>query len=127
MGAHPTADALADAVLDRLGDVATEETGVSPATDTVPPDLLGETTHRRVIRIYGATTSFDRGASNPDGCRLLPEPGTGDDVIEIRGDIRTTLVLSDVAGELVVLRASLGGHDLARNGGSASRLCRRRP
>lgn len=111
-GAHPNADALAQVVFDKLGNAAAEETGASPATDTVPPDLFAGTDHRRVIRILGSDRSFDRTATDPDACRLMPEPGSGDDVVEIRGDVRSTLVLIDVDGELIVLRASLGGHDL---------------
>jgi len=54
---------------------------------------------------------------------LLPDAESDDPVIEIRGDLSAQLVLVDVDGELVILRASGGGYD-AVSGGTAVRNLR---
>jgi hypothetical protein len=64
---------------------------------------------------------FDDTADDPDRCRLLPEPGSGDDTIEIRGDVSQRLVLLDVDDELVVIRLSVGGHDRVTGAEAAQR------
>ena len=64
---------------------------------------------------------FDATADDPDHCQLLPEPGSKDDAIEIRGDVSQRLVLLDVDDELVVFRLSVGGHDRVTGAEAAER------
>ena len=74
-----------------------------------------------VVIAIDRSRDFDRRVDDPDRCRLLPEPGTADDVIEIRGDVSQRLVLLDVADELVVIRLSVGGHDRVTGAEAADR------
>ena len=123
---HPGADALTAAILRRLGAAAREELDLAklgkpaPVNTLVPWGLLPGTEHRRVIETL-RSRPFDAAATDLDGCRLLPEPGSRDPVIEIRGDIYATFVFLDIDNELVVVRASVGGYD-AVSGSRGARL-----
>jgi hypothetical protein len=77
----------------------------------VPETLfLGNVLSGRVIQMDGVR-EFDAMVDDPDRCRMLMDPNGEDDAVEIRGDLAARLVLFDVRGELVVIRAGLGGHD----------------
>jgi hypothetical protein len=111
-GTHPDADELARAILALPG--ATDLGDVQSARE-VPEGTFHEPYAGRVVSMSGGGpvprgSHVDR-ASDPDHCVLLPEPGSGDPIIEIRHDIAALFVLLDVHGALVVLRASSSGHD----------------
>jgi len=84
----------------------------------VPPGLLADRYPARVIKIDGSR-AFDGTTTDPGHCRLLPEPGSSDPTIELRGDIGAVLILLDVDGRLIVLRVADGGYD-ARTGAEAA-------
>ena len=107
-GPHPDAAALAAAVLDKP-DLSATDLGSLQDPGAVPSTLFFGSYKGRVVRIPGSA-SMDP-ASDPDRCRLLPDPASHDPTIEIRGDLATDLILVDVHGELVVIRVAAGGYD----------------
>ena len=108
--AHPDAAALAAAILAKPTIDNVFYHGILEAPGALPPSLFLGTYPRRVLEII-RSRDLDPKATDPDGCRLLPEPGSGDPTIEIRGDMNSTLILVDVGGELVVIRAGSAGYD----------------
>jgi hypothetical protein len=108
--AHPDAAALAAAILAKSGMGHVHDFGTLQTSGAVPPALFLRTYSGRVLEII-RSRDLDPKATDPDGCRLLPEPGTGDPTIEIRGDMNATLILVDVGRELVVIRAGSAGYD----------------
>ena len=77
---------------------------------TVPADLFSQAPAGRVVEVVGSGP-FSGKVVDPDGCRLLPLPGTRDDVIEVRRDLTARFVIFDVDDQLVVIRTGFGGHD----------------
>ena len=108
--AHPDAATLAAAILARPGIGNVHDRGTLQTPGAVPPNLFFGTYQGRVLEIIRSRDLAPNDA-DPDGCRLLAEPGTGDPTIEIRGDQSATLVLVDVNSELVVVRAAPAGYD----------------
>ena len=107
---HPDAAALAAAILTRPGIDNVHDRGTLQTPEAVPTGLFLGTYSGRVLEII-RSRNLDPKAIDPNGCRLLPEPGTGDPTIDIRGDMNATLILVDVGGELVVIRAGSAGYD----------------
>ena len=107
-GAHPNAASLEAAVQQALGDGALDRGDLQAAA---PASLLVGTYSGRVIAIGGKARAFDSSVTDPNHCRLLPEPGSGDPIVEIRSDMSALLVLLDVHDELVVLRVADAGYD----------------
>jgi len=107
---HPDAAALAAAILANPGLGHIHDRGTLQTPDAVPTGLFLGTYSGRVLEII-RSRNLDPKAIDPNGCRLLPEPGTSDPTIEIRGDMNATLILVDVGGELVVIRAGSAGYD----------------
>jgi hypothetical protein len=107
---HPDAAALAAAILANPGLGHIHDRGTLQTPEAVPTGLFLGTYSGRVLEII-RSRNLDPKAIDPNGCRLLPEPGTGDPTIEIRGDMNATLILVDVGGELVVIRAGSAGYD----------------
>jgi hypothetical protein len=107
---HPDAAALAAAILARPGIDNVHDRGTLQTPQAVPPGLFLGRYSGRVLEII-RSRDLDPKAIDPNGCRLLPEPGTGDPTIEVRGDMNATLILVDVGGELVVIRAGSAGYD----------------
>jgi hypothetical protein len=64
----------------------------------------------RVV-LYGGGRAYDPEAVDPDGCRLVPPPGSSDPAVQIRGDHPAGLVILDVGDELVVVRVASNGLD----------------
>jgi hypothetical protein len=108
--AQPDATTLAAAILARPGIDNVHDRGTLQAPGAVPASLFLGTYRGRVLEIV-RSRDLDLKAVDPNGCRLLPEPGTGDPTIEIRGDQNALLVLIDIDGELVVVRAGSAGYD----------------
>jgi hypothetical protein len=107
---QPDAEALATAILANPGMSAATDLGPIEASKNLPKDMFAEPYRGRVIRIVAGRT-FDGTATNPDHCRFMPDDLSDDPTIEIRGDVTSMLVLIDVDGQLVVVRASVGGYD----------------
>jgi hypothetical protein len=116
MPAH--ADALADAILERLGKYAVDRGSVSDSP-VVQADLFAYPEIGRVVDIT-AGRAFDQAARDPDACRLLTGPRTADPVIEIRADIPARLIIVDVGDDLVVVWAG-NGPDAATRAAALSR------
>jgi len=108
--AHPDAAVLAAAIMARPGIDNVHDLGTLQTLGAVPPGLFFGTYQGRVLEII-RSRDLAPSVIDPDGCRLLQEPGTADPVIEIRGDQNVKLILVDVGGELVVIRAGSGGYD----------------
>jgi hypothetical protein len=108
--AHPDAATLVAAIIARAGIDNVHDRGTLQTPEAVPSGLFLETYPGRVLEII-RSRDLDPKATDPDGCRLLPELGTGDPTIEIRGDMNSKLILLDVGGELVVIRAGSAGYD----------------
>ena len=108
---HPDADTLTEAILSKPGMAGAVRLGTLQTPGVLPPGLFSGTYHGQIIEIVPSRLGFDREADDPDHCRLFPEPGSIDPVIEVRGDLGAMLVLIDIDGELVVLRAGNGGYD----------------
>jgi hypothetical protein len=106
---HPDATELASAILAKLGGKQVRDIGDISAAPGL--DLAAHTGRTLLI----TTTEASQHVVDPDPCRLLPEPGSGDPTLTIRDDEDSLLMLMDVAGELVVLRAPADyeGHGLA--------------
>ena len=120
-GEHPDAAALAAAILEILPTSDAADLGDLQASIAVPRAMFAETYHGRVIEMIGDPAQLARRVDDPDHCRLLPEPGSDDPVIEIRRDLSAYFVLIDVDGELVVFRASMAGYDAATGSEALSR------
>jgi hypothetical protein len=105
----PDAATLAKAMLSRP-DLGAVDLGPIVPGRTVPADLFADAPTGRVLQVVGVGP-FGGRVDDPDECRLLPDPTTRDDTIEIRRDLTARFVLFDVDGELVVIRAGFGGHD----------------
>jgi hypothetical protein len=111
---HPDSDTLATAILGRPGLAEARDLGTLQTEGAVPTGLFAQDHPGRVIDIgQSPARPFDAAATDPDQCRLLPEPGSDDPVIEIRGDLDARLVLMDVGGELIVVRVADAGFDSA--------------
>ena len=110
-GEHPDADALATAILAIPATSGSTDLGDLQSAGAVPPGMFADQYHGRVVEMLGYNPLFQAGAVNRDDCRLLPEPGSDDPVIEIRRDLSALFVLLDVNGELIVIRASVAGYD----------------
>ncbi|HEY6570488.1 MAG TPA: hypothetical protein VIZ22_09370 [Candidatus Limnocylindrales bacterium] len=120
-GEHPDADALATAILAIPSTSGSTDLGDLQSAGAVPPAMFADQYHGRVVEMLGYNPLFQADVVNRDDCRLLPEPGSGDPVIEIRRDLSALFVLIDVNGELIVIRASVAGHDAASGGEAQSR------
>ena len=120
-GDHPDADALAAAILAIPATTSSKDLGDLQAANAVPPGMFAERYHGRVVEMLGYGPLFATDVDDRDHCRLLPEPGTNDPVIEIRRDMSALFVLVDVNDELVVIRASEAGHDRASGAEAQSR------
>jgi hypothetical protein len=112
-GDHPDADALAAAILALPATTSSTDLGALDKADPVPPAMFAAPFHGRVVQMLGYGPQFAADVDDRDHCRLLPDPGTDDPVIEIRRDMSALFVLVDVDGELIVIRASVAGHDAA--------------
>lgn len=121
--AHPDAATLAAAILARpgLSDVRDLGTDPYPNQDAGSRNLISGTYAKRVLLIDASNRPFESGISDPDRCRLLMDPASQDPAIEIRGDMTALLILTDVGGELVVVRVSEQGYD-APSGAIALRV-----
>jgi hypothetical protein len=108
--AHPDAAALAAAILANPGIGNIHDRGTLQTPGAVPSSLFLGKYSGRVLEIIRSRDLAPK-VPDPDGCRLLPELGTGDPTIEIRGDQNSKLILVDVGGELVIVRAGSAGHD----------------
>jgi len=97
--AHPDAATLASAILANPR-LQTQDHG-TPA-DAVPGWGLSGYSGRSLY--VAGTHGFDWTVADPAGCRLLPEPGSGDPDIAIRDDLGTSLLLYDIDGELFIVR-----------------------
>ena len=53
---------------------------------TVPERLFVDPPPGRVLEVVGRGP-FQGDVADPDGCRLLPDPSSHDDIIEIRRDL----------------------------------------
>jgi hypothetical protein len=107
---HPDAIELAAAILARTGMGVIHDLGTLQTPGAVPSTLFFGPYQGRVSKIF-RSRDVDPNATDPEGCRLMPESGTNDPTIEIRGDLTETLVLLDVGRELVVVRAGSAGFD----------------
>lgn len=125
--AHPGAEALATAILARVGRQSVHDRGTLQTPGALPPTFFGDTYQGRVIEITAGDRSFDATQADPDHCRLLPAPGSLEPVIELRGDSPALLVLLDIHGELVVVRLASGGYDAATGAEARDRGAIRRP
>ena len=110
-GEHPDADTLANAILAIPATSGSTDLGDLQTGNAVRPGMFAETYHGRVIEMLGYAPLFAGDLDDRDHCRLLPEPGSDDPVIEIRRDLSASFVLIDFNGELIVIRASTAGHD----------------
>jgi hypothetical protein len=108
--AHPDGATLATAILARSGMGNVHDRGTLQTPGAIPASLFFGTYSGRVLEII-RSRDLDPKATDPDGCRVLPDPGTRDPTIEIRGDQNATLILVDVGGELVIVRAGSAGYD----------------
>ena len=110
---HPDAATLAAAILTMPGMSNVRDLGTDPYQneDAMSTNLVSGTYPKRVLLIDASSRPFEPGVSDPDRCRLLAEPGGIDPTIEIRGDMTALLLLTDVGGELVVVRVSEQGYD----------------
>jgi hypothetical protein len=108
--AHPDSATLAAAILANHGMGIVHDRGLLQTPGVVPAGLFFEPYQGRVIEVI-RSRNLDPKATDPDRCRLLSEPGSGDPTIEIRGDLSATLILFDVGGELVIVRAGAAGYD----------------
>lgn len=97
--AHPDAATLASAILANPR-LQTQDRG-TPA-DAVPGWGLSAYPGRALY--VAGTHGFDWTVADPAGCRLLPEPGSGDPEIAIRDDLGTSLLLYDIDDELLIVR-----------------------
>jgi hypothetical protein len=119
-GAPVDATSLALAIKGQLGP-SVKDLGTLTTPGAIPQTLFGAKYPGRVLIISEAGDSFDEKAVDPDGCRLLPAPGTKDAVIEIRRDTAAELVLIDVGDQLVVLRIGPSGYDAPSTADALSR------
>ena len=119
-GDHPDADTLAAAILTIPATASMTDFGDLQAAGAVPAGMFADRYHGRVIEMVGGGL-FRADLPDRDHCRLLPEPGSDDPVIEIRRDMSALFVLVDVNDELVVIRASGAGHDTASGAEARSR------
>jgi hypothetical protein len=106
---HPNAAALTEAILANptLGAIRLGES-LSPANALDRWSLGADPiTGLAVTR----SSSVAPGVRDPNGCVILPEPGSADPTIEIRADMSAVLYLFDHHGELMVVRESAGGYD----------------
>ncbi len=108
---RPDARSLTAAMLARPGLGAVDLGPIEPGV-TVPDGLFVDPPAGRVLEVVGSGP-FGGDVADPDGCRLLPDPSSHDDVVEIRRDLTARFILFDVDGELIVIRAGFGGHDQA--------------
>jgi hypothetical protein len=120
-GDHPNASALAAAILAIPSRTAVVDLGDLAGGGEIPAGTFREPYASRVIEMRSEGTTFDQTAHDPDQCELLPEPGTRDPAIELRGDLAALLVLIDVGDELVVVRASTSGYDAASGAAAVAR------
>lgn len=97
--AHPDAATLASAILANPK-LQTQDQG-TPA-DAVPGWGLSGYPGRALY--VSGTHRLDWTVADPAGCRLLPEPGSGDPEIAIRDDLGTSLLLYDINNELFIVR-----------------------
>lgn len=107
----PDAATLTRAVLSRSS-LHAQDLGPIVAGRTVPAALFSDAPSGRVVQVVGRGPFAGR-IADPDACRLLPDPASDDDVVEIRRDLTARFILFDVDDELVVIRAAFGGHDRA--------------
>jgi hypothetical protein len=114
---HPDAATLAAAILAKPNMGGVRDFGPIQGSSMFPASLFRGNPSGRVVDVFGGRF-LARNATDPDHCRLLPEPGSQDPVIEIRGDLTARLILLDVDDQLVVLRVAGGGYD-ARTGAAA--------
>lgn len=121
IGDHPDADHLATAILAIPPATVSTDLGDLTTPGAVPPGMFGNQYHGRVVEMVGSGPAFDASVVDPNECRLLPEPGSKDPTVEIRGDIGALFVLVDVDGELVVIRAFVAGYDALTNAGAQAR------
>jgi hypothetical protein len=117
---HPDAATLAAAILAKPNVGGVRDYGSVAEAAVVPPTLFLGGSDGRVVDVFGGRF-LDPKATDPDHCRLLPEPGSRDPVIEIRGDLTARLILLDVDAELVVIRAAGGGYDAATGAAARAR------
>lgn len=120
-GDHPDADTLAAAILAIPAPTSMFDLGDLQTAGAVPAGMFPDRYQGRVIEVLRNSQLFRADLPDRDHCRLLPEPGSNDPVIEIRRDMSAILVLLDVKGELVVIRASVAGHDAASGAEAQSR------
>ena len=120
-GEHPDANALATAILAIPATSGSTDLGDLPSAGAVPPGMFADQYQGRVVEMLGYNPLFQADVVNRDHCRLLPEPGSDDPVIEIRRDMSALFVLIDLNGELIVIRASVAGHDAASGRDAQSR------
>jgi hypothetical protein len=117
---HPDAAALAAAIMANPGLATPRDLGAVTSKGVLPAALFLQAHQGRVIDVT-RSRPFDPNAVNPDHCRLLPEPGSGDPAFEVRGDIASRLVLIDVNGELLVLLVAPAGYDATTGAAAKAR------
>jgi hypothetical protein len=103
---HPTAEALAAAILARPG-LDAHDLGPVGSSDVVPSGLLRGVDGGRVVDIPGTARAFVPADANPDACLIVSDHPD----IEVRGDLAARLLLLDVGDELVIIRMAPGGYD----------------
>ena len=87
----------------------------------MPQGMFADRYRGRVVEMLGYGPLFAAVVEDRDHCRLLPEPGSDDPVIEIRRDMSALFVLVDVDDELIVIRAGVAGHDTVSGAEAQSR------
>jgi len=117
---HPDAATLATAILanPRLG---ARDLGTIQTPGAVPATLFIGTYSGRVVEI-DKDQAFDPSVNDPDHCRLIltpsdsgtfvPNSGTTDPNFELRADLSSKLIMTDVNGELVIVLVEQAGYDV---------------
>ena len=108
---HPDSAALAAALLANPKLTVTDR-GTLASTTALPAGFnLGGYAGRVLDINVAGSRGFDPHAVDPDHCRLLPDPGSGDPTFEAREGLASRWVLIDFNSELIVLLLAPQGYD----------------
>ena len=101
LDAHPDADALAAAILANPAMAGAVDVGTLQTPGALPNGMFAAEYRGRVVEIPARFAPYAGG----EPCVLFDEPGSRAPLLEVTGDVSMRLVLVDVDGGLLVIRA----------------------